>query len=435
MGQHGTSLAADGARHMMLGVDPLRMGKLVDGESDAYAFPLTDSGKGADEDGAVFVTSIVEQQSARASVKASASGYLNVWLDANRNGVFDVNEQLVTDQLVQEGSNMVFMNVPANVVAGDSWARFRLSSAQGLGATGLADDGEVEDHPVKILSQPTTVSIYPSQKNWSTVAFEDNWPFVGDYDMNDLVTRMQTHTYKNSNGITRVDINGYITAAGAFYENGFGIRLPGVAREAIDEANIEFALSDIAVDTSPLEANRKEAIFIITENVFQHVTSGNSCEYYRSEPNCGSDLIFKYTLSIPFKQPQQVELSGVFDPFLFATPGAYHGAHFISPPGRSYEIHLKNQAPTEAFDQTLFAGVGQDASDAAAGIYFQTSTGMPWALEVGTAWQHPYEYTEISAAYPDFPAFATSGGLENQDWYLKSNAVPSLNGHSLRLSI
>jgi len=423
---YGTSLGSDGARHTIAGADPLRMGESVDGETDAYAFPLTDSDQGADEDGAVFVTSIVERQMARAAVKVSGDGYLNVWMDVDRDGTFDQADQLVTDQYVTAGSNMLAMQVPDNVTAGDTWARFRLSSTPGVAATGLAVDGEVEDHPVTVMSDPVAVSTYPSKQNWSTVAFEDNWPFVGDYDMNDLVTRMRTRTYKDSSGVTQVDIDGYITAAGAFYDNGFAIRLPGVPRDAIDESSLEFKVSDLEVTESPLEAGRNEAIFIITENVFNHVTPGNSCEYYRSEADCGSDLEFKFSLTIPFKEAQQVELSGVFDPFLFATPGAYHGAHFVNPPGRSYEIHLKNQAPTEAFDYSLFAGVGQDATNAGQGEYFQTQTGMPWALEVGSEWRYPYEYTELSAAYPDFPAFAESGGQENQDWHLESNAITDL---------
>jgi len=421
---YGTSLSSDGARHMVSNTNPLRMGDQVDQESDAYAFPLTDNKEGEDEDGAKFVTSVVERQTARAEVKASDYGYLNVWMDVNRDGSFEASDQLVVDQYVSPGSNIVSFPVPDNVTSGDTWARFRLSTEQGLTATGLASDGEVEDHLVNVQADRMAISTYPSTTGWSTVAFEDNWPFVGDYDMNDLVTRMRTRTYSDSTGITQVDIEGYITAAGAFYENGFGIRLPGVPRDAIDEENLEFAVSNLDVVSSPLEKDRNEAIFIITDNVFKHVTPGDSCEYYRTEMQCNADLEFKFRLSIPFLEPQQVKLSGVYDPFLFATPDSYHGAHFVTPPGRSYEVHLKNQAPTEAFDASLFAGVGQDASNAATGRYFQTESGMPWALEIGAAWRYPYEYTELSKAYPDFPAFATSGGTTNLDWHLDENAVP-----------
>jgi len=423
---YGTSLKADGARHQVAAANPLSIGSAVDSESDAYAFPLTDNDQGADEDGAVFVSTIVERQQARAAIKASGDGFLNVWVDVDRDGTFEARDHLVIDKAVVSGSNLVAVQIPDNVNAGETWARFRLSSTPGLQATGLAADGEVEDHPVTVLADPVTVSSYPSSRGMSTIAFEDNWPFVGDYDMNDLVVRMRTRTYRDSQGYSRVDMEGYVTAAGAFYKNGFAIRLPGVPSDAIDEEKLEFAVSNLDVVASPLEANRKEAIFIITDNVYKHVTPGASCEYYRTEKECGADLEFKFSLSVPFKSPQNTKLSGVFDPFLFATPGAYHGAHFVEPPGRSYEIHLKNQAPTEAFDLSLIAGVGQDASDISNGHYFQTATGMPWALEIGSQWRYPYEYTELSKAYPKFPAFATSGGTENKDWYLESNAIQEL---------
>jgi len=423
---YGTTLEADGARHLVSDQNTLYLGSTLDGESDAFVYPSSDSDQGADEDGAVFVTNLVERATGRAAIQASAPGYLNIWLDSNRNGEFDADEHVLTDQLVSAGSNIVFFQVPDNVSPGDTWSRFRLSSEQGLQATGLANDGEVEDHPAHVKAEPVSVVTYPMQSGWSTIAFEDNWPFVGDYDMNDLVTRMRTRVFRNSIGITQIEIDGYITAAGAFYDNGFGIRLPGVPRDAIDEQNLQFSIGELTLDESPLEANRQEAIFIVTDNVFNYVTPGVSCEYYRTEPNCQADLEFSYSLSIPFSQPQDVQLSGVFDPFLFATPNAYHGSHFVRPPGRSYEIHLKNQAPTEAFDTTLFASVGQDVSNPSTGDYYHTESGMPWALEVGTQWRYPYELTELSAAYPDFPAFATSGGAVNKDWFLETNAVPDL---------
>ena len=423
---YGTSLDSNGARHGVAGADPLRIGPWVDGEADAYAFPLDDNRDGPDEDGVSFLTSLVSGQTSRVAVEASGDGFLSAWIDTNRDGEFDPQDQVVFDQAVSAGSNMVFVQVPANATPGDSWARFRLSSTPGLQATGEAVDGEVEDYEVSLLPEPVVVSTYPSQSGYSTVAFEDNWPFVGDYDMNDLVVRMRTQTHRTSSGISQVNIEGYVTAAGAFYSNGFAIRLPGVPRDAIDEAKLEFAVSDLNVTASPLEANRREAIFVITENVFQHVTPGPSCDFYRSEFECGADLEFKFELSIPFKEAQQVELTRVFDPFLFATPGAWHGEHFLQPPGRSYEVHLKNQSPTEAFDMTLFAGVGQDASNVNTNEYFLTETGMPWALEVGTEWRYPYEFVDLSAAYPDFPEFARSGGTQNQDWFIESNAVTDL---------
>ncbi len=420
---YGTSIQTNGPRHGFSSEpSSIRLGSVVDGESDAYAHPLTDNDSGVDEDGITFITNIVQHQTTRVSVDAPNGGLLNAWIDVDRNGTFDLTDQVITDQVLSAGQQIVSFTTPSNVVEGSSWARFRISSVSGVEAKGGAPDGEVEDYPVNLLLDPVTVSHYPSRTGLVTVAFEDNWPFEGDYDMNDLVTQLRTTTYKDSRGFTRVDITGQVSAAGAFYENGFAIRLPGVARADIDENNLDFQINTVSQNESPLEAGRQEAIFIVTENVFDHVAKGPDCDFYRSEAGCGAAIEFTFNLTIPFSQPQSVQLSGVFDPFLFATPGAFHGAHFTSPPGRSYEIHVKNQAPTEAFDMNLFANVGQDASDPDNDLYYLTSNGLPWALIIGDDWLHPREHVEISDAYPNFQSWATSNGALHTNWFEGENA-------------
>ena len=420
---YGTLLADNGARHGLTAKPSLMLGSHADGESDAYVFPLSDEdNKPGDEDGVKFITSLAENESAIAMVSAKDVGYLNAWIDFNQNGTFDSGEQIVTDRLLQAKAQRVDFNVPDSVVGGETWARFRISTAMGLQPTGGAPDGEVEDYQVTLEKSSVAVSTYPSKSGWSTVAFEDNWPFVADYDMNDLIAQLRTHRYKNSSGYVKVVIEGNMAAAGADYANGFGIRLEGVPRDAIDEDKIEFTIQNRKIKTSPLEAGRKEAILIVTENMFDVISAGRGCKFYRTEAGCGSDPEFNFKISVPFKVPQNVELSGVFDPFLFATPDAFHGAHFVTPPGRSYEIHLKNKKPTEAFDSTLFANVGQDLSNPDNGYYFLTGNSLPWAIEIGTQWRYPLEFVEIVSAYPGFSKYASSNGQENKDWYLESNA-------------
>lgn len=422
---YGTSLANNGARHGI--ADPsatntVRLGSGLDGEIDAYTYPLSDNDSGEDEDGVVFISNIVQHQVARVSVDAPNGGILNAWIDVDQNGSFDSTDQVITDTLLNPGEQVVAFTVPSNLTAGDSWARFRISSVSGVEAIGGAPDGEVEDYKVTLVADPIVASTFPSRTGWATVAFEDNWPFEGDYDMNDLVTQLRTTTYRDSRGTLGVDITGRVMASGASYENGFAVRLPGIERAAVDEPNVTFTINDRAVPQSPLESDRKEAILIITENVFKHVGTGQDCDFYRTEPGCGVPIEFTFKVSIPFAEPQSTKLNGVFDPFLFATPGAFHGAHFTSEPGRAYEIHLKNQAPTEAFDTSLFANVGQDASRPEDELYYLTSNGMPWALVIGDDWLHPREHVEISDAYPKFRDWATSNGQQDSDWFTLENA-------------
>jgi len=413
-----------------LTADPdLYLGAAVDGESDAAAYPLSDdeNSKLDDDDGVNFATSIVGGRNTIAVVEASKPGYLNAWIDRDRNGTFDSDEQVSYNNYVRGGKQSLYMYMPNDIVEGESWARFRLSSVPNIGPTGGAADGEVEDYPVKLIEESTTVTYYPTAQGWTTLAFEDNWPHEGDYDMNDMVVYMRSAIHKKNAGITRFDIKAEVAAVGAAYHNGFAIRLPGIKRSMVDADKIELRINGKSVtDFTPLEQGRDEAIIIVTYNMWDYVSAGELCLYYRTEPGCGSDVQMSFSASIPLTQAVPTKVDGLLDPFLFATPGAWHGDHYFTAPGRAYEIHLKNQKPTEAFDASLFAQTADDASVPEKGLYYQTKNGLPWALEIGTRWDYPIEYHDVNHAYPLFQQFAESNGQLSSYWYNPNNAVPEL---------
>ena len=427
---YGTYLKDNGARHGLSDNNTLYLGSNVDGESDGKPMPLSDdeSDSNDDEDGVQFATTLQSGDTAVIIVEASSDGILSGWLDSDQNGTFDADEQIIIDKSVVAGKQPVYVEVPAGASAGSTWARFRLSSTAGVGVNGGVSDGEVEDYNVNITVEGSAVNYYPSSSGWTTVAFEDNWPYEGDYDMNDLVTYLRTSVYRTNGEVTAINIKGELAAVGASYHNGFGIRLPDILRDQINEEDISYTINDrpVTAGYSPLEAGRHEAIFILAYNTWSYVSAGEDCTFYRTESGCGSNIQMRFNLTIPFKTPVESDIAGVFDPFLFATPGAWHGSHFDSPPGRSYEIHLKNQHATEAFDYSLMNGSGQDASDPAAKHFYQTTNGMPWALELGNRWQYPKEYRDVTHAYPQFPSFVRSEGLENPSWYTFNNAVESI---------
>ena len=87
----------------------------------------------------------------------ATSNRLDAWIDFNRDGDWtDPGEQIFTnfDLGTANGTQTLNFTIPqivgANVLNGPSFARFRLSTAGGLGVTGEAADGEVEDLPVTI---------------------------------------------------------------------------------------------------------------------------------------------------------------------------------------------------------------------------------------------------------------------------------------------
>jgi hypothetical protein len=147
-----TFLASDGARHVI--VSRYYLGYSIDPESDGQPTALADGDDQAgwdDEDGVTFSGGLVTGSVASIVVVASSVGFLDAWIDFNRDGDWaDPGEQIFAGQALSQGSNTLSFTVPGNAQGGDTYARFRFSSCGGLSYVGGATDGEVEDYTVGI---------------------------------------------------------------------------------------------------------------------------------------------------------------------------------------------------------------------------------------------------------------------------------------------
>ncbi len=163
-----TLVSSNGANH---GFDPkLRLGLNLDfepnGQPDVTA--TGDDSVGTldsnllvidDEDGVVFARPIVTNDVnnlARITVTNATGGaaYVSGWVDFNRDGDWnDIGEKILSDvSVTTSGRNDYRFSAPAGVIAGPTFARFRISSIPGIGETGAADSGEVEDYLVNIFN-------------------------------------------------------------------------------------------------------------------------------------------------------------------------------------------------------------------------------------------------------------------------------------------
>ena len=417
---YGSSINNNGARHDV-GDGILFLGETVLTEPNAYA----DNGTGEnDNDGINFVTGVEAGKTAIVEITSSADGFVNAWIDSDKDGEFDADEQIITAEAVSSGSNVVAYDVPTWSEAGSTWARFRLSSEESLSPIGGVSNGEVEDYAIDIAEQNVTATYYPSANGWATLAFEDNWPLEGDYDMNDLVVRYRLSSYHVEGTLMRVKIEGETIALGASYHNGFAFRLPGLLRSQVDTGRLSFKINGVEQSVTPLETGQDEAIFIIANDLLDFVTAGENCKYYRTEAGCGSNIQMTFSLEIPMEaNVNKAEVADFpYDPFIFAAEGHERSYVFGEAPGRRFEIHLKNQAPTDAF-QANFLGRGDDVSNAGIGEYFINANGMPWAINIPYEWEHPVEYMDIKHAYPNFHSFVTSSGASNIDWFTVENSA------------
>lgn len=153
-----STLAADnGARHAAIGI---MLGATRDFEPDGQPSSLSDGDEthgSYDEDGVSFGSALTAGESALVSVSVSQAGRLDGWIDYNADGDwYDADEHVFASQPVYAGSNLLTIAVPDDASNGSvAFARFRVSSSGGLGQTGLAADGEVEDYRL-VLGESTT---------------------------------------------------------------------------------------------------------------------------------------------------------------------------------------------------------------------------------------------------------------------------------------
>ncbi|MBN2175865.1 MAG: S8 family serine peptidase [Bacteroidales bacterium] len=148
-----TLLINNGAAHIY---DPtVYMGSLIDTEPDGQ--PTADAkgddnnGVPDDEDGINVLNPFTPGGTPWIDIVASTTGVLNAWIDYDGNGSWaETGEHFIVDQALVAGNNWIFPLVPANTNIGNTYARFRFSTVGGLSFTGIAPDGEVEDHEIMI---------------------------------------------------------------------------------------------------------------------------------------------------------------------------------------------------------------------------------------------------------------------------------------------
>ncbi len=167
--EYPTVLASGGAQHVVDPASNVYLGVCADPDDDGAPSPGADgddltpglvTGAEAglcdtpdDESGVTFDTMLITCQQARITVSAAGAGRLDAWIDYDRsagNGFGGSSDQIVTNRLLSAGSNVITFDVPCGAQLGNSYARFRYSSAGNLAPGGLAMDGEVEDYPVFI---------------------------------------------------------------------------------------------------------------------------------------------------------------------------------------------------------------------------------------------------------------------------------------------
>jgi hypothetical protein len=189
-----TTLANDGARHIL--GSGLTLGVIVDAEGDGQADATAEGDDNAGDDDEDGVTLPALQAGTNADITVAVEiptglgGILNAWIDFNADGDWDDDgEQVFVDLELTNGGNALTVAIPTDATTGSTFARFRVTNSPGYSYTGLAPDGEVEDYQVSIVAaKSSSLSRSASAATFSVwaAAFADDLssptPKVGTQD-------------------------------------------------------------------------------------------------------------------------------------------------------------------------------------------------------------------------------------------------------------
>jgi hypothetical protein len=139
-------------------VPGLHLGASVDGEPDGQpdATATGDDNNGQDdEDGVTFLGALAAGSTVDVEVEASGACTLYAWVDFGIDGDWGTaGDDIFPGGIpLAPGANQLSFAVPLDARAGESYARFRCTTDDGVSFRGLASDGEVEDYAVSILGE------------------------------------------------------------------------------------------------------------------------------------------------------------------------------------------------------------------------------------------------------------------------------------------
>ncbi len=239
------------------------------------------------------------------------------------------------------------------------------------------------------------------------LAYEDLWPYQGDYDLNDVVIEYHCTVYRNAQNrvVKTVDkFKPVVSIAG--YEDGFGYQMkansyylnpstPGSGTTVTPEYTSPTSL--FKIDYNGLEKDQREITIMLWENMHDVLNKG----------------IGEFTVTNVFTQP--LSSSSIFppyNPFIVCNTNVNKGG------GRGVEVHLPDQKPSDLANVSLL-GRGLDRSMPSMNKYYISTDYFPFAIKIPVSnFKITRESQRIDIAYPKFTNWARTKGAEDADWYL-----------------
>ena len=225
------------------------------------------------------------------------------------------------------------------------------------------------------------------------LAFEDNWPNKGDYDLNDVIVKYNSVlAFNTSNQVLSTEDTFTALWSGASFKNGFAYQMN------TDRSNVVTEFENISDTSQGLDRELAKATVNVFTNALVATENNTKTASYK----------IKNTLTTPVDH----ETFGVapYNPFIMVHENLGNNR---------CEVHLVNYKPTEKADMSLFH-TGKDLSSPNSGVYYVAAGNYPFAIQLVDAEDFSTTETEsVDITYSDFIKWVKSNGSEYKDWYKK----------------
>ena len=246
-------------------------------------------------------------------------------------------------------------------------------------------------------------SYYPNETDFGSYTFEDLWPAYGDYDCNDLVMNFNYKIVTNAqNNVVDLICKFKIKAAGASYNNGFGVSFSTPSSTVESVSGCIKVGHAVTMDPKGYEAGHTDNMVIIPVDAINTVLGASIVNTVPGGTVVQTQI---QTVTIHWETPQANIGTPPYNPFIFVNQD------------RAKEVHLKDHPPT-VLANPIYFGSDNDGSDPAQGFYYRSSTGLPWGMEIPVDFDYPIEKADIVVTYLHFAAWAQSSGTLYPDWYM-----------------
>lgn len=340
--------------------------------------------------------------SAKGCGKLTVNGNTNIYASAKFSNQLDLCDA--------DGIEKSEISLPSTVTLCKCFIPQSVCTPSSGNNTLLDSDGDgvpdiLDDFPKDAMRAFT--SYYPNIGTYGSLCFVDVWPALGDQSFNSLVVDFQYRIVTNAkNEVVDIYSTFLPRAEGAGLDNSFLVAIPVPPQnvELIERANTTvtssgiFDMNQIGYENGQLN----NTVLLVVNSVYKYFNSQYYMNVYNNVAFYPTDPII---IHVQFKRPvPSTQLIPPYNPFLVARQK------------RGTEIHMMNTPPTDLATLSLF-GTADDRSILAKGVYYRSSTNLPWVLEIPEKFDYPIALKQLSLAYTKYGEWASSNGTKYKDWY------------------